>query len=86
MDNVAFDTIKTKAETCCISFNGLRKLYELKTTGRPLPQGWQIHVWEYLKQKSGIVQQKQEELEKLRKQDMEAVAIARSLHASVGEM
>ncbi len=79
MDGVIFETIKTRS--CCISLDGLKRLYQLRMMGEALPKGWQSHVWEYLQRKSKSVQRKQEELEKLRKQYAEAVAIARSLHA-----
>ena len=81
MDEVVFDNVKTEEKTSCVSFAGLKRLYELKMMGEPLPKGWQQHVWEYLKRKSDSVRRKQEELGKLKKQNMEAVAIARSLHA-----
>jgi hypothetical protein len=80
MDGVIFDTIRVETESCCISLDGLKKLYELRMMGGPLPKGWQAHVWEYLKRKSESMQKKQEELEKLKAQYMEAVAIARILH------
>ena len=81
MDGVVFDTIEPEARSCCISLDGLKNLYELRMMGEPLPKGWQAHVWEYLKRKSESMQKKQLELEKLKAQYMEAVAIARSLHA-----
>ena len=81
MDGVVFDTVRSEAKSCCISLDGLKRLYQLRMMGEPLPKGWQSHVWEYLNRKSKSVQRKQEELEKMKKQYMEAVAIARSLHA-----
>jgi len=82
MTEVIFDAVKSEAKTSCITADGLKRLYELKMMGEPLPRGWQKHVWEYLKRKSESLQKKQEELEKLKKQYTEAVAIARSLHAT----
>ncbi|MFC1718474.1 hypothetical protein ACFL6S_32765 [Candidatus Poribacteria bacterium] len=83
MDGVIFvGTIEreTDSRTVCISFDGLKRLYELKMMGKPLPEGWQEHVWQYLNRKSRNVQKKQAEFQDLRKQYMEAVAITRSLH------
>lgn len=80
MPEVIFDTVKPEEKTSCVSFDGLKKLYELKMIGEPLPKGWQKHVWEYLKRKSESLRKRQEELEKLKKQYMEAVAIAQSLY------
>lgn len=80
MAEVIFDTVEPEGKANCVSLDGLRRLYELKMMGEPLPKGWQSHMWEYLKRKSESLQKKQEELEKLKKQYTEAVAIARSLH------
>ncbi len=80
MDSVIFDNIKAESKSCCISFDGLKMLHELKMMGEALPKGWQSHVWEYLQRKSESMQKKQEEFQKLKKQYVEAVAITRSLH------
>ena len=80
MDGVIFETTGTQTRICCISLDGLKMLYDLKMMGEQLPKGWQALVWKYLQQKSRSMHRKQEELERLRKQYMEAVAISRSLH------
>ena len=80
MAEVIFDTVEPEAKASCVSLDGLKRLYELKMISEPLPKGWQKHVWEYLKRKSDSVRRKQEELEKLKKQYMEAVALAQSLY------
>ena len=76
MDGVIFDNAeaKTKSRTCCISFDGLKRLYQLKM----------MHVWEYLQRKSESMKLKQEEFQKLKRQYVEAVAITRSLHHHEG--
>ena len=84
MDGVIFDNTsdsgRIEARSCCVSLDGLKRLYELKMMGKPLPDGWQEHVWKYLNRKSQNVQEKQREFQDLKKQYMEAVAITRSLH------
>lgn len=51
-----------------ITLEGLRKLFEMKEEGKPLPEGWEEQLHNYLELKIRAIQKQKKTLEKEKRQ------------------